>query len=54
MGRNIGTRQLNRLSAKSVASQKTPGLYCDDDGLYLQVTPFGSNTAQENLRGSRV
>jgi len=34
----MGTRQLNRLSAKAVSTQKTPGLYCDGGGLYLQVT----------------
>ena len=43
MGRNMG-RQLNRLSAKTVASKKHPGLYCDGGGLYLQVAPLGSKT----------
>jgi len=37
-------RQLNRLSAKTVASKKHPGLYCDGGGLYLQVTPSGTKT----------
>ena len=40
----MGTRQLNRLSAKTVASKKHPGLYCDGGGLYLQVAPSGSKT----------
>jgi integrase len=43
MGRNMG-RQLNRLSAKTVAFKKQPGLYCDGGGLYLQVAPSGSKT----------
>jgi integrase len=37
-------RQLNRLSAKEVISKKTPGLFCDGGGLYLQVTASGSKT----------
>jgi integrase len=37
-------RQLNRLSAKAVASQKTRGLFCDGGGLYLQVSASGSKT----------
>ncbi len=40
----MGTRQLNRLSAKTVAFKKHPGLYCDGGGLYLQVTSSGSKT----------
>ena len=44
MGRNMGKRQLNRLSAKTVASKKLAGLYCDGGGLYLQVTPSGTKT----------
>ncbi len=40
----MGTRQLNRLSAKTVAFKKHPGLYCDGGGLYLQVTASGSKT----------
>lgn len=44
MGRNMGTRQLNRLSAKAVASKTRPGLYCDGGGLYLQVTASGAKT----------
>ncbi len=43
MGRNMGTRQLNRLSAKTVALKKDPGLYCDGGGLYLQVAPSGKS-----------
>ncbi len=42
MGRNMGTRQLNRLTARTVATQQAPGLYCDGGGLYLQVSPSGS------------
>ena len=42
MGRSMGTRQLNRLSARTVATKKHPGLYCDGGGLYLQVTSSGS------------
>jgi len=37
-------RQLNRLSAKTVALKKYPGLYCDGGGLYLQVAASGSKT----------
>ena len=44
MGRSMGTRQLNRLSAKTIAFKKHPGLYCDGGGLYLQVTSSGSKT----------
>src|SRR5262249_38864088 len=44
MGRDMGTRQLNRLSFRAVQSAKTPGLFCDGGGLYLQVTPSGSRT----------
>lgn len=44
MGRNMGTRQLNRLSAKTVATKKHPGLYCDGAGLYLQVASAGTKT----------
>lgn len=40
----MGTRQLNRLSAKTIASKRHPGLYCDGGGLYLQVTPAGGRT----------
>jgi len=40
----MGTRQLNRLSAKTVATKKHPGLHCDGGGLYLQVAPSGSKT----------
>jgi integrase len=37
-------RQLNRLSAKTVASKNHPGLYCDGGGLYLQVAAAGTKT----------
>ena len=40
----MGTRQLNRLSAKTVTLKKQPGLYCDGGGLYLQVTSSASKT----------
>jgi hypothetical protein len=36
------TRQLNRLSAKTVSSKTASGLYCDGGGLYLQVSASGS------------
>lgn len=42
MGRNMGSRQLNRLTARSVATKQQPGLYCDGGGLYLQISPAGS------------
>ena len=42
MGRNMGTRQLNRLTARTIATKQTPGLYCDGGGLYLQISPSGS------------
>jgi hypothetical protein len=42
MGWDVGKRQLNRLSAKTVASEKRPGLHCDGGGLYLQVASSGS------------
>src|SRR5580700_5236294 len=42
MGRKMGTRQLNRLTAKAVANTRKHGLYCDGGGLYLQVSPSGS------------
>lgn len=42
MGRNMG--KLNRLSAKTVATTRNPGLYCDGGGLYLQVAASGSRT----------
>src|SRR5262245_3865880 len=44
MGRSMGIRQLNRLSARAVASMKIPGLFCDGGGLYLQVAASGSKT----------
>ena len=37
-------RQLNRLSARAVASTKTHGYFCDGGGLYLQVAVSGSRT----------
>src|SRR5262245_33031738 len=44
MENNMGTRQLNRLTAKAIAHIKAAGLYCDGGGLYLQVTASGSRT----------
>jgi len=38
----MGTRQLNRLTTKSIDSKRKPGLYCDGGGLYLQVSASGS------------
>ena len=35
-------RQLNRLTARSIATNQTPGLHCDGGGLYLQVSSSGS------------
>jgi integrase len=40
----MGTRQLNRLSAKTIVTKRRPGLYGDGGGLYLQITPSGSKT----------
>jgi integrase len=34
----MGQRQLNRLSARTIATKKRPGLYCDGGGLYLQLS----------------
>jgi len=33
----MAQRQLNRLSARTLATKKRPGLYCDGGGLYLQL-----------------
>jgi hypothetical protein len=38
MGRNLGTRQLNRLTARFISNQQKPSLFCDGGGLYLQVS----------------
>jgi integrase len=35
-------RQLNKLSARTVETKRTPGVYSDGGGLYLQVGPSGS------------
>ena len=40
----MGTRQLNRLTARTVATAQKPGLYCDGGGLYFQLTPSGIKT----------
>lgn len=40
----MGQRQLNRLSVRTVATKKRPGLYGDGGGLYLQLAPGGSKT----------
>lgn len=50
----MGTRQLNRLSARTVASKRRPGLYCDGGGLYLQVTLLGSKTWIFRYRSPRT
>src|SRR5689334_6559324 len=44
MGRNMGTRQLNRLSARAIAGHKPSGYYCDGGGLYLQVVASGTKS----------
>jgi integrase len=44
MGTDMGKRQLNRLSARTVATKTVSGLYCDGGGLYLQVTPSGNKS----------
>ena len=44
MGQDMGKRQLNRLSAKAIASKNKPGLCCDGGGLYLQVASSGSKS----------
>src|SRR5258708_3800673 len=36
------SRQMNRLSIKTVASRKAPGYYADGAGLYLQVSKAGT------------
>lgn len=43
-GRNMGTRQLNRLSTVFVNTRRDPGYYCDGGGLYLQVSAQGSKS----------
>jgi hypothetical protein len=40
----MGTRQLNRLTARTVSTKQKPGLYCDGGGLYLQVAPSGNKS----------
>lgn len=40
----MGQRQLHRLSARTVATKKRPGLYCDGGGLYLQIAEGGTKT----------
>lgn len=37
-------RQINRLSPRTVASLKTPGLHADGGGLYLQIGPTGAKS----------
>ncbi len=39
-------RQLNRLSSRSVATKKLPGLYADGGGLYLQLAPSGDKISK--------
>jgi integrase len=38
------SREVHRLSAKSVEKLATPGYYCDGGGLYLQVSPSTSKS----------
>lgn len=40
----MGQRQLHRLSARTVATKKRPGLYGDGGGLYLQIAEGGTKT----------
>lgn len=40
----MGTRTLNRLTARQVSSFKEPGRYSDGGGLYLRVTPAGGRS----------
>jgi integrase len=44
MGRNMGTRKLNRLTIKAISATNKPGLYCDGGGLYLQVAASGTKS----------
>jgi len=44
MGTNMGTRQLNRLTARTISTKRKPSLYCDGGGLYLQVAPSGNKS----------
>jgi hypothetical protein len=37
-------RTLNKFSALKVSRLTTPGLYCDGEGLWLQVSPSGSKS----------
>lgn len=37
-------RKTERLNALKVAKLKTPGYYCDGNGLYLQVSKSGSKS----------
>ena len=39
-------RQLYRLSSRSVATKKLPGLYADGGGLYLQLAPSGDKISK--------
>jgi integrase len=40
----MGQRQLNRLSARTVETARSPGLYCDGGGLYLQISTGGTKS----------
>jgi len=40
----MGQKQLHRLSARTVATKRLPGLYGDGGGLYLQLAPRGSKS----------
>lgn len=36
--------QIHRLSARTIATKKRRGLYCDGGGLYLQIAEGGTKT----------
>ena len=44
MGTNMGSRQLNRLTARTVSNKQETGLYCDGGGLYRQVASSGNKS----------
>jgi len=60
----MGQRQLNRLSARTVATKRAPGFYGDGGGLYLQLAAGGNKawifryrsplTKKPRYMGSRI
>lgn len=44
MGRDVGRRESDKLSALGVKKEKTPGYHADGRGLYLQVSASGSKS----------